>query len=130
MISFHVLNTICVLTFIALNQVWSFGTNDDAALGRVTTNVPNPDKEGEFMDVDTITSNPYPLQTLVDEKFRTVRIAAGDSIAAAISAEGELRVWGSFRVSVNFPFALYIVDLRCMHPYHASFLARDFVEQI
>ncbi|EMD40931.1 hypothetical protein CERSUDRAFT_111512 [Gelatoporia subvermispora B] len=77
--------------------VWSCGTNDDAALGRVTTDVPNPEKPDEFIDIDTLTAVPHPLQTLVDEKFRAVRIAAGDSISAAISTEGELRAWGSFR---------------------------------
>ena len=55
--------------------------------------------EGEFLDVDTLTAQPFPLQTLVDEGFRATRIATGDSISAAISQEGELRVWGSFRVS-------------------------------
>ena len=74
------------------------------------------------MDVDITTSNPYPLQTLVDEKFRTVRVAAGDSIAAAISAEGELRVWGSFRVSVKFSFTLCIIDLRCMTSCHTCII--------
>ncbi|TCD69877.1 hypothetical protein EIP91_005954 [Steccherinum ochraceum] len=77
--------------------VWSCGVNDDAALGRITSNVPNPDKEGEFLDIDTLTAQPFPLQSLVDEKFRAVRAAAGDTISAAISDEGELRVWGSFR---------------------------------
>jgi len=52
------------------------------------------------MDIDELTSVPHPLQTLIDEKFRAVRVAAGDSISAAISSEGELRVWGSFRVSI------------------------------
>ncbi|KAF9816333.1 hypothetical protein IEO21_04198 [Rhodonia placenta] len=77
--------------------VWSCGVNDDAALGRVTTDVPNPEKEGEFLDVDTLTAEPNPLQSLVDENFRAVRIAAGDTISAAISSQGDLRVWGSFR---------------------------------
>ncbi|KAH8094886.1 RCC1/BLIP-II [Cristinia sonorae] len=77
--------------------VWSCGVNDDAALGRITTNVPNPDKEGEFLDIDTLTAQPYPLQSLVDENFRAVRIAAGDTISAAISDQGDLRVWGCFR---------------------------------
>jgi len=27
-----------------------------------------------------------------------VQVAAGDSICAAVSVEGDLRVWGSFRV--------------------------------
>ncbi|PCH41194.1 RCC1/BLIP-II [Wolfiporia cocos MD-104 SS10] len=77
--------------------IWSCGVNDDAALGRITANVPNPEKEGEFLDVDELTAEPHPLQSLIDEKFRAVRVAAGDTISAAISAEGELRVWGSFR---------------------------------
>ncbi|KAI0939150.1 hypothetical protein AcV5_000645 [Taiwanofungus camphoratus] len=77
--------------------VWSCGCNDDAALGRITTDVPNPEKEDEFLDVDVLTAEPHMLQSLVDEKFRAVRIAAGDNISAAISSEGELRVWGSFR---------------------------------
>ncbi|KAG9317384.1 regulator of chromosome condensation 1/beta-lactamase-inhibitor protein II [Chiua virens] len=79
--------------------VWSCGVNDDAALGRVTKDVPDPENPGSFIDVDTITSYPYPLQSLVDENFRGVRIAAGDSVSAAISSEGELRAWGSFRAN-------------------------------
>ncbi|KAI0082396.1 RCC1/BLIP-II [Panus rudis PR-1116 ss-1] len=77
--------------------VWSCGNNDNASLGRVTTQVPNPDNPDEFLDTDTVTSYPYPLQSLVDEGFRAVRIAAGDSVSAAISDKGELRVWGTFR---------------------------------
>jgi hypothetical protein len=41
---------------------------------------------------------PRPLESLVDEGFRAVKVAAGDSISAAIGTEGGLRVWGSFRV--------------------------------
>ncbi|KZT12728.1 RCC1/BLIP-II [Laetiporus sulphureus 93-53] len=77
--------------------VWSCGVNDDAALGRITANVPNPEKEGEILDVDQLSAVPHPLQSLVDEKFRAVRIVAGDTISAAISTQGDLRVWGSFR---------------------------------
>ncbi|PAV20470.1 RCC1 BLIP-II [Pyrrhoderma noxium] len=79
--------------------IWSCGVNDDAALGRETKDVPDPEKEGAVMNIDILTSYPYPLQTLVDENFRAVSIAAGDSICAAVSAEGELRVWGSFRAN-------------------------------
>lgn len=59
-----------------------------------------------MMNIDILTSFPYPLQTLVDENFRTVSVAAGDSICAALSDEGELRVWGSFRVRFHFSFPL------------------------
>lgn len=83
-------------------KVWSCGVNDDAALGRITRDVPDPNNPGSFLDIDDLTSLPHPIQTLVDEKFRAVRVAAGDSVSAAISAEGDLRVWGSFRVSLGF----------------------------
>lgn len=36
------------------------------------------------------------------EPFRAVRVAAGDSVSLAISDRGELRAWGSFRVSFLF----------------------------
>ena len=83
-------------------KVWSCGVNDDAALGRITKDVPDPNNPGSFLDIDDLTSVPHPIQTLLDENFRAVRVAAGDSVSAAISAEGELRVWGSFRVSLSF----------------------------
>jgi regulator of chromosome condensation len=78
--------------------VWSCGVNDNAALGRITTNVPDPNSEGAFLDIDELTSWPQPIQALVDENFRAVRIVAGDNIGAAVSDEGEFRVWGTFRV--------------------------------
>jgi regulator of chromosome condensation len=74
--------------------------NDAGALGRVTTDVPNPENEGQVLNSDILCSLPHPLQSLVDESYRAVRIAAGDSISAAISVTGELRVWGSFRVRI------------------------------
>jgi len=76
--------------------------NDDAALGRITQDVPDPNNPGAFLNVDNLTSIPHPLQTLVDEGFRAVKVVAGDSICAAVSDKGELRVWGSFRVSHHF----------------------------
>ncbi|KAH9177792.1 regulator of chromosome condensation 1/beta-lactamase-inhibitor protein II [Lactarius sanguifluus] len=79
--------------------VWSCGVNDDAALGRITKDVPDPNTPGQFLNVDLLTTFPHPLQTLVDDSFRALKIAAGDSISAAIGTEGELRVWGSFRAN-------------------------------
>jgi len=79
--------------------VWSCGVNDEGALGRPTSNVPDPENDGEFIDTDYLTAVPHPLQTLVDENFKVATVAAGDSISAAISVEGELRVWGSFRAA-------------------------------
>ncbi|KII94912.1 hypothetical protein PLICRDRAFT_99133 [Plicaturopsis crispa FD-325 SS-3] len=79
--------------------IWSCGVNDDAALGRITKDVPDPKKPGSYLDIDDLTAVPHPLETLVAEGFRAVKVTAGDSISAAISAEGELRVWGSFRAN-------------------------------
>ncbi|KAI6035059.1 regulator of chromosome condensation 1/beta-lactamase-inhibitor protein II [Pisolithus orientalis] len=79
--------------------VWSCGVNDDAALGRITKDVSDPQNPGSFMDVDTLTAIPHPIQSLLDENFRAVQVTAGDSISAAVSADGELRVWGSFRAA-------------------------------
>jgi regulator of chromosome condensation len=73
--------------------------NDDAALGRITKDVSDPNNPGQFLNVDLLTTIPHTLQNLVDDGFRALKVAAGDSISAAIGSEGELRVWGSFRVS-------------------------------
>ncbi|PPQ65585.1 hypothetical protein CVT26_000534 [Gymnopilus dilepis] len=80
-------------------KVWTCGVNDDAALGRITQNVPDPNNPGSFLSVDDLTAIPHPLQSLIDENFRAVKAVAGDSICAAISDKGELRVWGSFRAN-------------------------------
>ncbi|GJE84377.1 RCC1/BLIP-II protein [Phanerochaete sordida] len=77
--------------------VWSCGANDNAALGRETEGVPDPQDKNKVLDEDYLCSTPFPIQSLVDEGFRVGRVAAGDSIAAAISTKGELRVWGTFR---------------------------------
>lgn len=78
----------------------------------MTKDIPNPSKPGTFLDIDELTAVPHPIQTLLDENFRAVRVAAGDSVSAAISVEGELRVWGSFRVNYfskyNHVYALLI----------------------
>ncbi|KAI0089086.1 regulator of chromosome condensation 1/beta-lactamase-inhibitor protein II [Irpex rosettiformis] len=83
----------------ATGTVWSCGANDDAALGRITADVPHSKKKGAFADEDELSCNLYPLQSLLDEGFKAVQIAAGDSIGAVISDSGELRVWGTFRAS-------------------------------
>ena len=77
-------------------QVFSMGVNDDAALGRKTVGVPNPDNPDQFLNSDVLSTIPAKVE--LPEGYQAVQIAAGDSISAAISNAGELRVWGSFRV--------------------------------
>ncbi|KAF9568941.1 RCC1/BLIP-II [Agrocybe pediades] len=79
--------------------VWTCGVNDDAALGRITQDVPDPNNPGSFISVDDLTAVPHPLKSLTDEGFRAVSAVAGDSICAVVSDKGDLRVWGSFRVN-------------------------------
>lgn len=89
----------------------SWGINDNAALGRRTTR--NPDIEAEVYETEPmpvegfsptgvgILGGPMPTggrEGQVD-KFRATRVAAGDSVSVALSDQGEVRVWGSFRVS-------------------------------
>ena len=73
--------------------------NNDVALGQITKDVTDPDNPGQSMNADLLTTIPHPLHNPVDDGFRALEVAAGDSISAAIGTEGELRVWGSFRVS-------------------------------
>ena len=81
-------------------QVWSWGVNDSAALGRVTNGVPDPDKLDEKLESDILESQPLHVQRLVDEDFRAVQVVAGDGVSVAISNMGHIRAWGSFRVCV------------------------------
>lgn len=91
-------------------KLWSWGVNDHAALGRQTTR--EADVEAEVYETE-----PLPVEGLSPtgrgvlpgpkaagggqqgdvETFRATRVAAGDSISAALSQDGQLRVWGSFR---------------------------------
>ncbi|KAL1947946.1 hypothetical protein VTO73DRAFT_13670 [Trametes versicolor] len=80
--------------------IWSCGTNDNGALGRVTVNVPDPNNDAYSIEADEVTKDPVwkpvPIHSLVEEGFRAVKIVAGDSFSAAISDEGQLRAWGAF----------------------------------
>ncbi|KAI8982826.1 RCC1/BLIP-II [Trametes punicea] len=80
--------------------IWSCGTNDNGALGRVTVNIPDPANDAYSVEVDEKTNDPVwrpvPIHSLVEEGFRAVKIVAGDSFSAAISNAGDVRAWGAF----------------------------------
>ncbi|KAI0748365.1 RCC1/BLIP-II [Daedaleopsis nitida] len=80
--------------------IWSCGTNDNGALGRITIMIPDPKDDTAVVEVDEKTQDPVwkpvPIHSLVEEGFRAVKIVAGDSFSAAISDKGELRAWGAF----------------------------------
>lgn len=81
------------------HQVRSWGINDNAALGRQTANVPDPNNPGQSIANEELETYPYVIESLKKEGFRAVQVDAGDSISVALSDKGELRAWGSFRVS-------------------------------
>lgn len=63
-------------------QIWTFGCNDEGALGRATSNEKD---EGT------------PKQ--VSLPVAAVAVSAGDSHSAALLQNGDVYAWGSFRVS-------------------------------
>ena len=91
----------------------SWGINDNAALGRRTTRETG-------VDAEVYETEPMPVEGLGPqgrgplagplpeggkegdvETFRATRVAAGDSVSVALNDRGEVRVWGSFRVSAT-----------------------------
>lgn len=66
------------------------------------------------VDEEVLSTNLHPLQSLVDEGFRAAVITAGDSVGAAISDTGDLRVWGTFRVSLLTHYC-YVELTRATH---------------
>lgn len=69
-------------------KVWSWGVNEQFALGRETENVVGT-------DADELESTPATVSDLDD--FIAVSASAGDCISVVISKEGQLRAWGAFR---------------------------------
>lgn len=53
----------------------------------------------------------------MDEEFRAVAISAGDSVSVALSSDGDLRSWGSFRVRTK---SLVIVSILIYMNYSQS----------
>lgn len=97
------------LAIDSTGRIFSWGINDNACLGRQTTRDPSQSAEvyeTQPMPVEGLSPSgigvlggPAPLggTTGEVEKFRATRVAAGDSVSAALNEKGEVRVWGSFR---------------------------------
>ena len=62
--------------------MYTFGCNDEGALGRDTP------EEDDCM-----------VPGKVDLRCRVVQVSAGDSHSAALSEDGKVYAWGTFRVS-------------------------------
>lgn len=70
-------------------EIWSFGCNDEGALGRDT------EEEG---------SEARPAK--INLPARVMKISAGDSHSACLLEDGRAFAWGSFRVSGAFDYLL------------------------
>jgi len=66
-------------------QVFTFGCNDDGALGRVTS------EEGSEN-----------VPTTIALPAKAIQVSAGDSHSAALLEDGRVFAWGTFRVRSNF----------------------------
>lgn len=71
------------LCLTSTGDVWTFGCNDEGALGR-----PTEDEEG---------SEAIPRK--IELPGKVVKISAGDSHSACLLENGKVYAWGSFRVS-------------------------------
>lgn len=63
-------------------EIWSFGCNDEGALGRDTSEEGSENKPRK-----------------IDLEGKVVKISAGDSHSACLLEDGRVFAWGSFRVS-------------------------------
>jgi len=84
-------------------RVWTWGVNDQGVLGRDTTW--SPDQEDTAMDSDDEDEellNPRESVPGLVEGFPegtvVTKVACGDSITVALTSEGQVYAWGTFRV--------------------------------
>jgi regulator of chromosome condensation len=84
-----------------VGRVWTWGVNDQGVLGRDTTWTPE-NEEMDSDDEDEETLNPMEsVPGLVDgfpEGTIVTKIACGDSVTVAVTSEGKVYAWGTFRV--------------------------------
>ena len=71
---------------------------DDAALGRQTRTVRDPDEPSQVLDSFILESQPAIVLSLAKEGFRAVRVACGESISVFLDEQGRLYSCGCFRV--------------------------------
>ncbi|KAA1103060.1 hypothetical protein PGT21_005334 [Puccinia graminis f. sp. tritici] len=79
-------------------KIWTWGINDNAALGRQTEGIEGVEQEElETRPMSVATLSPQPDPESNRTPFKAARVCAGDSVSVAVSEEGELVAWGSFR---------------------------------
>ena len=83
-------------------KVFTFGCNDELALGRATVSNGDSNREidpdaTELIDQDV----PEAIPAVIELPNRVVKVTAGDSHTAALTVNGALLVWGCFRVRLT-----------------------------
>jgi alpha-tubulin suppressor-like RCC1 family protein len=82
--------------------VYSFGCNDEGALGRVTT-----DDE----DVNDDNQSSVPGLVLHTWQGLVVQVSAGDSHAAVLTDQSKVFIWGCFRASLSSTSTYFFTKL-------------------
>ncbi|CAF0927463.1 unnamed protein product, partial [Didymodactylos carnosus] len=81
------------------NHVYSFGCNDEKALGHTQNDDEGSDDEVKFGQVD--------LSKVINDKIEhIIQVIAGDSHTMVLTNLGRVYGWGTFRSSTNGPFGL------------------------
>lgn len=88
------------------NNLWSWGTNDSAVLGRETSkgeektlkdmDNSNDDDDDEDGDLNEFESTPGKVEGL-PESLKIVRLAASDNLSVVLLEDGSVWAWGTFR---------------------------------
>lgn len=88
-------------------KVYSWGVNDQYALGRESKVVPrekladgSDDSDEDDEPLNALESTPMPVEGFPEGTVIT-RIAAGDSVSVAVTDQGRVYAWGTFRVRVS-----------------------------
>jgi regulator of chromosome condensation len=90
-------------------RVWTWGVNDQGVLGRDTTWSPENDDTPMDSDDEEDDDQLNPLESVpgLVEGFPAgtviVKVACGDSITVAVTNEGKVYAWGTFRVPTPKP---------------------------
>jgi regulator of chromosome condensation len=88
-------------------DVFTWGVNDMKALGRDTQwEEPPEGNPDDVADLNPLESTPsaIPLDSFGAEPLRITGVTACDSASFALTDDGRVYGWGSFRVCSNFPY--------------------------
>lgn len=97
-------------------KVYSWGVNDQYALGRESKVVPrekhadgSDDSDEDDEPLNALESTPMPVEGFPEGTVIT-RIAAGDSVSVAVTDQGRVYAWGTFRVCLpQLPYKFWLL---------------------